>query len=240
MNDSKGTAGNSKSTAGGPPAVAGAARPRWGSITIRERGRLPHWEVEGGTYFITFRLFDSLPKQALAEIESEKQRLQKRSKQLSQAEHLKLQRAAFAKLEAYLDVGVGACFLRDARVAATVVENLKHFDGERYRLFAWCVMPNHVHVALKIFPKYSLSRVVQSWKSFTSKRANALLDRNGSFWQREYFDRLIRDENELRRVISYIAKNPEKARFRNWKWVEICGPAARGTAGETPAVQGAN
>jgi REP element-mobilizing transposase RayT len=229
---------NDARTAGGPPAVAGAARPRWGSVTIRDRGRLPHWEVEGGTYFITFRLFASLPKRALAEIGAEQQRLQKQTKRLTQAEHLKLQRAAFAKLEAYLDAGTGACVLRDARVAATIVENLKHFEAERYRLFAWCVMPNHVHVALKMFPKYSLQRVVQSWKSFTSKKANALLDRNGAFWQREYFDRLIRDESELRRVISYIAKNPENAGLRNWKWVEICGPAARGTAGQRPALRG--
>jgi REP element-mobilizing transposase RayT len=194
--------------------------------------------VEGGTYFITFRLFDSLPKDALAEIEAEQERLQKQTKRLTQAEHLKLQRAAFARLEAYLDAGTGACFLRNSEVAQVVVENLRHFDGQRYRLFAWCVMPNHVHVAMKLFPKYSLERVVQSWKSYTSKKANRLLGRAGSFWQREYFDRLVRNEVELRRVLSYIARNPEKAKLRNWKWVEICGPAARGTAGQRPAVQG--
>jgi hypothetical protein len=178
----KGSAGargdDSRCTAGGPPAVAGAARPRWGSITIRDRGRLPHWEFEGGTYFVTFRLYDPLPKHALAEIETEQNRLQKQPRRLTQAEHLKLQRAAFAKLDAYLDAGVGSCWLRDSKIANVVVENLKHFDGERYRLFAWCVMPNHVHTAVKIFPKHSLERVLQSWKSYTAKRAKVA----GAYW----------------------------------------------------------
>jgi REP element-mobilizing transposase RayT len=224
-------------SAGGPPAVARAARPRWGAVTIRDRGRLPHWEIEGGTYFVTFRLADSLPEFVVHEIENEKHRLLSSSKKLNQGEQKKIERACFAKLEKYLDAGIGNCWLKRTNIAQIVADNLLHFNGKRYELLAWCVMPNHLHVAFKSFPSFKLAQIVQSWKSFTAKAVNAKLKRTGAFWQREYFDRLIRDERELHRTISYIARNPEKAGLQDWKWVWTCGPAARGTAGQRPALR---
>jgi len=229
---------DSERSAGILPAVSRASRPRFGAVTIRNRGRLPHWEIEGGTYFVTFRLADSLPKSVVDEIKSEKKRLLNSPNQVTQDERRKIERAAFLKLERYLDAGIGECLLRDSRVADLVKGALKHFDDSRYRLFAWCIMPNHVHVALKLFPSSSLKGVLHSWKSFTSKRANAILKRSGVFWEREYFDRLVRDEAELRRICRYILQNPTKALLKNWKWVELCGPEAHTTAGGTPALRG--
>ncbi|NIP53220.1 MAG: hypothetical protein GWN00_35180, partial [Aliifodinibius sp.] len=85
---------------------------------------------------------------------------------------------------------------------ATLVEGALHyFDGKRYRLFAWAVMPNHVHVLIEIFEGFPLHFVVQSWKSFTATEANALLNRTGTFWYREYFDRFIRDERHFNNAV---------------------------------------
>jgi REP element-mobilizing transposase RayT len=223
-------------SAGVPPAVAGASRPRFGELTIRDRGRLPHWERENSTYFITFRLTDSLPKSVLDQIESEREAIVKTANQLhrdlSPDERRKIQLLSTPTVEKFLDSGGGACHLRNTVVAQEVANTLRHFDEKRYRLFAWCIMPNHVHVVVKIFPSETLATVVHSWKSFTAKRANKILGRNGSFWQREYYDHLIRDESELERSIRYVAENPEKAKLKQWKWVWVCGRDARMTAAE--------
>jgi REP element-mobilizing transposase RayT len=97
------------------------------------------------------------------------------------------------------------------------------------------MMPNHVHVVVRIFPGHSLAEVIHSWKSFSAKRANSLLCRSGTVWQREYYDHLIRDENEFEHAVRYVTENPEKARLQNWGWVWVGGRDAHPTAGGTPA-----
>ncbi|MEO6994076.1 MAG: transposase [Lacunisphaera sp.] len=105
-------------------------------------------------------------------------------------------------------------------------ETLLKFDGARYRLIAWCVMPNHIHVLID--PKESLGRIVQSWKSYTGRW---ILTHNAELglgvpgkecWMREYWDRYIRDENHLRQVIHYLHENPVKAGLcrtaADWPW----------------------
>jgi len=221
-------------SAGVPPAVAGASRPRFGSVQIRDRGHLPHWEKEGATYFGTFRLADSLPSSVLDRIKSERQALVRTANQLHRAlsadERRKLQRLSTPIIEKSLDSGFGACRLAQSSIADEVANALQHFDEQRYRLFAWCIMPNHVHVVFKAFPGHTLAEIVHSWKSFTAKRANLILGLHGAFWQREYYDHLVRDEGELGRAIRYVAQNPEKANLRQWKWVWVCGQDARTTA----------
>ena len=88
---------------------------------------------------------------------------------------------------------------------------LLHFDEARYRLHAWVVMPNHVHVLITPFEGFTLSTILHSWKSYTAKEANRLLHRNGQFWQEEYFDRYIRTEEHYRRAVEYIESNPVMA-----------------------------
>jgi REP element-mobilizing transposase RayT len=223
-------------SAGVPPAVAGASRPRFGEVTIRDRGRLPHWEKESATYFITFRLADSVPKSVLDRIESEREAIVKTANQLhrplSPDERRKIQRLSSPIIEKYLDSGAGNCDLKNPAIAEEVASTLRHFDDQRYRLFAWCVMPNHVHVVVRLLPGQTLAEVIHSWKSFTAKRANTILERQGSFWQREYYDHLVRNEGELERSIHYVAENPEKANLQDWRWVWVCGQDARTTAAE--------
>lgn len=140
------------------------------------------------------------------------------------------------QFEELLDRGVGSCPFADPRCANAVADALRSLDGQRYRLIAWCVMPNHVHVVARLLPGVTLSEVMHSLKSFSAKRVNAILKRGGALWQREYYDRLIRDSDELQRATSYVARNPERAGLKDWKWVECRAQDSPGTAGETPAL----
>jgi REP element-mobilizing transposase RayT len=223
-------------SAGVPPAVAGASRPRFGEVTIRNRGRLPHWEKDGATYFITFRLADSLPKSVLDRIESERQAIVATANQLhrnlSSNEPRKIQSLSTPIIEQYLDTGVGPCPLKNPVVAEKPANTLHHFDEKRYRLFAWCIMANHVHVVVRLFPGETLATLVHSWKSFSAKEANRILGAQGAFWQREYYDHPIRGQEELERAIRYVEENPVKANLKYWKWVWVCGRGARTTAAE--------
>jgi len=117
------------------------------------------------------------------------------------------------RIERYLDQGYGSCALRDARVAAMVQKSLLHFDGERYRLSAWVVMPNHVHVLLTPDSEWSLSTIMKNLKSFTSHEANKMLRQTGQFWMEDYFDRYVRDAKHFDNAIVYIENNPVKARL---------------------------
>jgi REP element-mobilizing transposase RayT len=159
------------------------------------RGYLPHFDQPGLVQAITFRLADALPAAVVAALQRDLLGSEQRRQ----------------RLEDYLDAGYGACHLRDPSLAELVQVALLHFDGARYRLLAWVVMPNHVHALIETSPGYALREVVQAWKSFTAREANRLLGQRGRFWQPDYFDRAIRDERHLSSVVRYIHDNPVKA-----------------------------
>jgi putative transposase len=161
------------------------------------RGYLPHFDRPHLLQFITFRLADALPVQALEQMRVDAM--------------LKNEWERIKRIEEELDTGHGACYLRRAELAMMVQRALLHFDGQRYRQIAWVVMPNHLHTLIEVFDGYPQSQVVHSWKSYTAKEANRLLQRTGTFWNIEYFDRFIRDETHLFQVINYIHQNPVKA-----------------------------
>ena len=150
---------------------------------------------------ITFRLADALPQTLLESWRAELERLptQQGSTQRRQA------------IEAALDQGIGACHLRQPEIAQLAEDALLYFNGTRYKLHTWTIMPNHVHVLIVPLHGNSLSSIVHSWKSFTAKEANKRLGLSGAFWQEEYFDRMIRDEVHWRYAIAYIEQNPVKA-----------------------------
>ncbi|MFM8333664.1 MAG: REP-associated tyrosine transposase [Candidatus Methylumidiphilus sp.] len=181
-------------------------------IGWRSRGYLPHLEIPGLIQFITYRLEDAMP---LALIKTWQQEL----RWMPDAERgLELQR----RVERYLDAGHGQCFLNTPPIAELVENAFLFFDGERYRLLAWVVMPNHVHVLIETFAGHPLGEVAQAWKSYTALAANRLLQRTGQFWQREYYDRFVRDEAHLQRCVHYIHENPVKAglvsRAEDWPY----------------------
>ncbi len=196
---------------------------RYGHVLIRDRGRLPHWETDDAIYAITYRLADSLPAHVLAELQEERARQEGiaeiPSDSNSRGDEKRMAYAMSKRVSQYLDKGSGACHLRDARVAAIVRDALLYFHGNRYRLHAWCIMPNHVHVILRLIPGWSLDKVSHSLKSFTAKEANKILGRKGSFWQREYYDHIVRNEDEYWRIMEYVLGNPQAAGLEDWPWV---------------------
>jgi REP element-mobilizing transposase RayT len=128
-----------------------------------------------------------------------------------------------SKVDAYLDAGNGECWLRQAMIADLVASALKFFDGTRYEMQAWVVMPNHVHAVLRPLPGWTLSQTLKSWKGYTAREANKLLQRTGErFWQTESFDHLVRDDEDLHRCCHYTTTNPVNARLcarpEEWKW----------------------
>lgn len=131
-------------------------------------------------------------------------------------------RQIYQRAEEYLDAGHGECWLRQPDIAKVVEDALVHFDGERYRLLAWCVMPNHVHVLIETGEGFPLGDILHAWKSFTAKAVNKILRRRGEFWQREYFDRFIRNAEHYAAALAYIEENPVKAGLArvktDWLW----------------------
>ena len=141
------------------------------------------------------------------------------SRELSKSELDHLSRLFTEKIDSYLDAGAGECLLARPTVARIVAQTISHFDELRYRLFAWCVTPNHVHAVFQPAHYHSLAEIVHSWKSFSAKGINRAMERRGAFWQREYYDHLIRDERDLRRTVKYVLENPVKANLKQWAWV---------------------
>jgi arylsulfatase A len=187
------------------------------------RGYLPHFDGGAISQFLTFRTAGSLPRSVIDAWRAELR--------CSPATEAALE--VYRRAEAYLDEGHGPCPLVEPRLAGLVEDALLHFDGERYRLHAWVVMPNHVHMLVPPCETWRLAELAKSWKSWTARRANALLNQHVAFWQREYFDRYIRNGKHFRAVVSYIEQNPVKAGLcaRPEDWVFA-------SARRRPALQG--
>lgn len=166
------------------------------------RGYLPHFDAPEVVQTVVFRLADSLPQH------------------LTTSGPRTLE--ATLALDAGLDKGRGACWLKRPDIAAEVENALLHFDGERYFLLAWCVMPNHVHVMVEMRTGFRLGDQIRSWKTFTARRANERLRRAGPFWSEDYFDRFIRGDRHYEVALNYIEYNPVKAALAAspelWRW----------------------
>jgi D-tyrosyl-tRNA(Tyr) deacylase len=170
---------------------------------------LPHWEQPGCTYFVTFRLADSLPQAKLQQWKVERDEwLQQHPPPLSEAARAEYHERFPNRLEQWLDAGDGACWLGRPAVAAVVTNALRHFDGQRYTLGEFVVMPNHVHALVTPLGEWTLEQILHSWKSFTAHEINHLLARDGPVWQSEYFDHLVRNEQQLQNLTEYIRQNP--------------------------------
>jgi REP element-mobilizing transposase RayT len=195
----------------------------YGRVSIRSRGYLPHWDVDEGLYSITYRLNDSLPLAIFKRICEERRAFEKLltggNRRPNAIESDKIRRFLFDRVDSELDLGYGECWMQRPEIADLVADSLRFFDGTRYDLAAWCVMPNHVHVVAQLHHGEALDRVCHSWKSYTSSRANHILKREGRFWEKEYFDRLIRSGRDLEDSIAYVLDNPQKAGLKEWRWV---------------------
>jgi len=232
------SAGNARLQPGPLNAGLDPGAPRWHS-----RGYVPHFESADAIQHVTYRLADSLPADALARLEHE---LRAMPPERRDTERRK-------RIEAWIDAGHGCCILREPAVAEMVQASFLHFDGERYRLFAWVVMPNHVHVLFQTLAGWTMAKIVASWKSFTGRRIAAYMDQVGwegqagqagawrsqgerRVWQREYWDRFMRNEQHFWTAVAYIHNNPVKAalveKAEDWPWSSASARLEPGVPGE--------
>jgi REP element-mobilizing transposase RayT len=165
------------------------------------RGYLPHFDGRATPQTITLHLADSVPVKVIERWENELRHLTDQHK-------LSIMKR---RIENYLDQGYGECFLRHPHIAKLIQDSLLKYDGVRYRLFAWCVMPNHEHSLMRRFENTNLETIMQAHKSYTAHEANKLLNRKGEFWMAEYYDREIRNEEHFHNALRYIENNPVKA-----------------------------
>jgi len=211
---------------------------------------LPHYQPEGYAYFITTRLTGTIPRPIIEDMKKEYEKklefISGEQSNLKKKElYHDLQYNRFIKYEQILDSAkFGRKWLNNKKVASVVKEALHHRDGKEYKLMAYTIMPNHLHIiflpindvkradcSLKNSTKeyerrtsslYKVTKIMQSLKWFTAKEANKILNRKGKFWQHESYDHVIRDDKELRRLVEYLLNNPIKAGLTddpyNYKW----------------------
>ena len=175
----------------------------------RSRRNLPHWKQDGKTYFVTFRLADSLPKEKREQLKADREAWRQQHgetppTELSPANRNEYYRLFHERVQQWLDAEEGSCALRQPKVAEIVCDALRHFDGQRYSLGAWVVAGNHVHVVLTPAEGEDLSRILHSWKSFTATKINKMLQRSGAFWLDENYDHLVRSREQLAKIEEYV------------------------------------
>lgn len=189
-------------------------------------GNLPHWRQAAGLYFVTFRLADSIPKTILAGWDGERRawmeahgikgypaspNWRKEYEALPEQKRHMFHRMNERRLFVQLNKCHGECWLKEKHVREVVVNSIFHFDGDRWRVGDFVVMPNHVHLLVSMCGGYELEKVLYSVKRFSARAMNAVLGRSGRVWQKEYYDHIVRDRAELCRIRKYIADNPRKA-----------------------------
>ena len=175
---------------------------------IHSRGYLPHRDFKDSVQGITFRLKDSVPADVVAEWREELQlQLNRQDPEASKNANIILHR----KIAKYEDAGYGTCLLADSEYAGIVQDALIAGHEVAYKLIEWCIMPNHVHVLIRLMGASAMGDIVKRWKAGSAIQINRLLERNGSIWMRDYYDRFIRDDNHFHDARVYIRNNPVKA-----------------------------
>jgi type I restriction enzyme R subunit len=190
------------------------------------RGNLPHWRQDGCLYFITFRLADSIPRTVAAQWQEERRAWfsahgiagypdhpdwKKQFDQLPEKDRKIFDRMNARRLFAELDRHHGDCLLRDPGARKFVFDALRFFDHNRWKSGDFVIMPNHVHALVQPLGQHALEETLYSVKRFSARKINSRLERTGSVWQKEYYDHVVRDRQELDHIRRYIAENPAKA-----------------------------
>jgi len=211
---------------------------------------LPHLRLTHATYFVTFRLSDSLPKSVIKGWLQERHdwlKLHGIDSNLSirdpekfleiyfnipLGERYKFEHNQRQQFFIELDNSHGCCHLKNAQAHGIVAEALEFFHGNRVWCGDYVVMPNHVHVLVQPFPGVKLEEWLYSIKRFASGKIikNTSLDstpvrRHGHLWQMESYDHIVRNLDELARIRRYIANNPRNLRtgsfaLKSMKWLD--------------------
>jgi putative transposase len=173
------------------------------------RNHLPHFDPKDAPYSVTYRLYGSVPKEEMQKLLAQFQ--------LAKSEDDKAR--AFLAYDAVLDRN-GPYYLQEPAIRQIVMDSLAHMDRTEIHIYAYTIMPNHVHAVFDLNSKRDLYSVMQSHKTFTARRANAILGLTGNpFWQQETYDHVVR-KGRLGAAIWYVLLNPVKAglvkRWQDW------------------------
>jgi putative transposase len=200
-------------------------------VVVTNRPHLPHWSQEHVPTFITWRTWDSIPKVVAEQWQQQRdewlrehsiepntsdwyQQLQK----LAKDHQVEYRRRFTKRWENLLDCNHGECVLKNPSLSKLIADSLHHFDSERYDLFDYVVMPNHVHVLASFHDNQAMLAQVRNWKHYTAKQVNGELGRTGRFWATDGFDHLVRSPEQLERIREYIQMNPQKAGLREGEY----------------------
>lgn len=205
---------------------------------------LPHFRFQNATYFVTFRLADSIPKHVAAEwnrtrdewLEShginpkdaDTEHSKEAYRKIPAKERYAFERKHQQQFYVELDKCHGSCVLEHAEANVIVANALEYFHGQRIWCGDYVVMPNHVHLLVQPFPGIKLEEWLYSIKKYSSYqlgKARYFIDDNNSkiqkrkhLWQVESYDHVVRDAAELARIRRYIANNPRKLRPGTFIW----------------------
>jgi putative transposase len=196
--------------------------------------RLPHWSQAGTLCFITWRTWDSIPEQVLQTwiadrdawlrdqgIDPTSVDWQTKLARLDPKVVREFKLKISDRWNDHLDSCHGSCVLRNPELSQIVDASLRHFDGQRYDLTDWVIMPNHVHLLAAFPDEEEMLLRCESWKHFTATRINRALRRKGRFWQSDGFDHLIRSVEQFEYLRGYIAENPVSARLRPGEFIHV-------------------
>lgn len=204
------------------------------------RLNLLHWRQENATYFVTWRLADALPQSKLEQLKSERNawlrthgiQSKEQIENLPDDQRHEYHNLFTERVHQWLDAGMGSCVLRPASCSQMVADALHHFDGPRYTLDRFVIMPNHVHVLVSPNKEWQLDQILHSWKSYSASALNRFLDRKGVLWLEETWDHIVRSVSHLERFRAYISENPLKARLRKENFCLGCGSGIKTSKGE--------
>jgi len=207
------------------------------------RGKLPHLQPPGATYFITFRLFGSIPLDLIQNLKEQYREAVKKAESalfhrvglpyefrilqsLPKENRLQLlnsmkkrryieQLRYFGKIDEFLDSNLNEPHWLKSPKIAKIVEGALHFyHGKYYDLWAFCIMSNHVHVLLSHYENSPpLWNILQKIKRYTAVKANRILGRKNAAFWEKESYDHLVREGEFDRILAYILENPVKARI---------------------------
>ena len=173
-------------------------------------GNLPHWEQTGKITFVTFRLKDSMPQEVINTYkEIQKEFIRTHPQPWTPETYTEYNKVYTASMERYVDSGYGSCILKYPSIRKHLIEAIEYYDNNRYLIYAYVIMPNHVHILLSVFPGYELNELISSVMRFSATRINRHTGRSGVLWQEEPFDTLVRSYNHYLHLVNYIRENPQ-------------------------------
>lgn len=178
-------------------------------IEMQTGGNLPHWHQNGKIQYVTFRLADSLPQKKSRELKELSENFERHNpKPWDEATKLKYSKLISPAKERLLHNGYGRCVLKNADCRRILSESIRNFDGIRYKVIAYVIMPNHVHLLIQPYGDTKIENIMHSIKRYSARRINEMLGVSGTLWLKESHDRLVRSEDHLKHCVIYIRNNP--------------------------------